>query len=530
MIFIEDSAPRYFSFYRTFDDLMNEYFRTKLIDEARGRSVNYSYSDPQRVKNSVPDTYPNEADLTQLINNFQQFSQKIDSGGSFKKAKIKLSEDKRFQFSFSLASKGLIRVVEYFNEEIAKKYPTIYNSTGLAASDETMVAGVVDLNAVQSKPLANNSAYFYVIINGTEYELRQQQKGTAKMLQLNPNAVLKRVENDGMYYTEPSFFNGFSLIFSSTFKKSYLELPKKGGNAKAVDLFVPFDMLFSDIESRVCPAISLLLATQYFTQARIKVRINIMRPITIRNTRGQKVSSIVAITVKDFQDPIDWNKLGVLRGISMAGATITQLNASITSFKENQYSRGTQDLSAYATDLVYADEETLQTEFGRYKNWLRQEVELGNIKTVLVPKPLMLTFSIENVGGRKFDEEIANGAPTSAFMVGKSDAEIRSKQMYIDDTTRRIEEDFFELIDIVDLYYNEKIGEVVTRIKKRFDDAGKSNLDLKGYFIKLLGKMYRDLEPDTGVYATPDKELEEAYKKYEETLGKLKKEYEKRGI
>jgi hypothetical protein len=42
--------------------------------------------------------------------------------------------------------------------------------------------------------------------------------------------------------------------------------------------------------------------------------------------------------------------------------------------------------------------------------------------------------------------------------------------------------------------------------------------------------MYRDLEPDSGVYATPDEELKASYDKYEETLQKLKKEYEKRGI
>jgi len=520
MITIADSAPRYFSFYRTFDDLMNEYFRVRTIDNQRGRTTLYNLGTEQDVRRRVPNSFPNENALTEIVNNFQEFSQKIDSGGSFKKSRIKLSEDKRFQFSFSLASKGLIRIAEYYNAEIATKYPTLYNSTGLAAEDRTMVAGVVDLNLVLSKPLANNQAYFYVVINGQEYPLRQQQKGTAKMLEINPSAQLKQVEGGGMYYTDPSFYQDFSLIFSSTFKKSYLELPKKGGNAKAVDIYIPYDMLGYGVDNKITPAIPLLLASQYFQQARIKVRINIMRPITLGGSSPSPVS-IVAITVKDFQDPIDWNKIAVLRGIESAGKVITEMNAGITAFNNNLYGGRVQSVGAYAAELLYDDEESLQTEFGRYKNWLRQEVEEGRIKTALVPKPLMLTFSTDVLLAKQFTEEVARGV---------ADPNSSITQANIDLTNALIKENFFELIDTVDLYYNEKIGEVVTRVKKRFDDEGKTSLELKNYFVKLLGKMYRDLEPDTGIYATPNEELEASYEKYEETLKKLKKEYEKRGI
>jgi hypothetical protein len=516
---IDDNASRYFSFYRTFDDLMEEYLRQRTIEIQRGNTLNYDFTDSQTIKSSVPDTYPDTNLLSQFIDNFEQFSQKIDSGGSFKKAKIKLSEDKRFQFSFSLASKGLTRVIEYYNAEIAKKYPTLYNSIGLAASDETMVAGVVDLNSVLSKPLANNKAYFYVVINGVEYQLRQQQKGTAKMLQINPTANLEQVDGDGMFYTEPSFYKNFSLVFSSTFKKSYLELPKKGGNAKAVDIFVPFDMIYSTTTFRISPSIPLLLASKYFTQARIKVRINIMRPIIVDNT-----VSIIAITVKDFQDPLDWNKIAVMRGMYGAGEAITEMNASIIAFKNNLYYTTTsnskeQEYSAYPSYLLYDDEQLLQTEFGRYKNWLKEEVEEGRIKTALVDKPLMLTFSTQGSLGSQLSSEIASRVANDP-----------NRQFYIDREVKRIEKDFFEIIDLVDLYYNEKLSEVVSRIKKRFDEEGKSNYDLKSYFIKLLGKLYRDLEPDTGVFASSVKDIEKSYEKYEITLAKLKKEYEKRGI
>jgi hypothetical protein len=487
---VNDNAERFFSFYRSFDELMGEYFRVRAIDLQRGRDLIYDFSDTQTVKSYVPDTFPYQDALTEIVNNFQEFSQKIDSGGSFKKSRIKLSEDKRFQFSFSLASKGLIRVPEYYNDDIAQKHPTLYNSFGMAADDPTMVAGVVDLNYVLSKPLANNSAYFYVIINGTEYPLRQQQKGTAKMFMLNPSATLAQTDDGNMYFAEPTFYApaNFSLVFSSTFKKSYLELPKKGGNARMVDLYIPYDMLGKPTENKITPAIPLLLAAEYFTRARIKVRINIMRPITIREYRPSP-SSIVAITIKDFN-------------------------------KENKYKRNSQNVIAYAEELLYDDEIALQAEFGRYKNWMRKEVEEGRLKTPLVPKPLMLTYSTESLLGFPFNRQVASGTAIPNSL----------SQQTVDQANLLIKKNFNELIDVVDLYYNEKIGEVVTRIKKRFDAEGKTNRDLKDYFIKLLGKLYRDLEPSTGLYASSQEELDKSYAEYDDKLAKLKKEYERKGI
>jgi hypothetical protein len=70
----------------------------------------------------------------------------------------------------------------------------------------------------------------------------------------------------------------------------------------------------------------------------------------------------------------------------------------------------------------------------------------------------------------------------------------------------------------------------VKRVKKRFDDEGKTNRELKDYFLKLAGKLYIDLEPESGLYATPPDELQKARENYSQLLEKLKKEYERKGI
>lgn len=505
---LTNDSLRVFAFYRNSNEFIEDALNTGQDDR---------YTD--RVKTSIESVYPYPKELDELINNFKAFSDKIDSGGAFNKSRLKISDDKRNTFMFALASKGLVRIPEYYNAEISLQYPKMFNSVGLAAEDESMVAGVVDTNLVMTKPLANGE-YFYIIINGQEYPLQQQQKGTAKMLELVPNAKIEKTEG-GMLYTDPTFdpISGFSLKFSSTFKKSYIEMPKEGGKGRAVDIFFPYDRIpdYTDLNQRITPAVSLILAAEYFIKARIKVRINILRPIEAKYTKienGRKISgtasSILSYTVKDFDEPIDWNKIANLRGQYDVGAKLSDLNASIQRVKYNL-----EDLSGSADYLLYNDEKLLQKEMGRFKNFLIKEVEEGRIKTKIVPKPLMLVYGTETLLGAYFNDRVANQKPSTS-----------SEQRVIEG----IKNNFYTLIDSVDLYYNKKVSEVVRRVKKRFDEENLSSTELKNYLNSLAGRLYFTTEPAAGAYATPTKELEEAREKFNSLLNALSKEYQRIGI
>jgi hypothetical protein len=503
-----DSVAKLFSYYDSVDTLFNTLEKVKSEGTARGINMNYS----QYVPTDIPAIYPNTDDLTAYIENYQAFKDKIDSGGSFKKQKLKLSEDKRFLFSFSLASKGLIRVAEYFNEEIAKNHPLMFNSFGQAKDDETMVAGVVDLDSVQSVPLANGKTKFFVNLHNKEYPLRQQQKGTAKMLEINPTAVLKQTD-EGMFYTDPSFYGDFSLVFSSTFKKSYIEMPKKGGSARAVDIYVPFDMVNYQLESRILPALPLILATEYLTQAKIKVRLNITRPI-ISYLGNTQVVSIIGFPIKDFSDPIDWNKLAVLRGMGESGSIATEINAFINNYNNNIFqgrgnNRSVDSSGAYAARLLYNDENNLQSEFGRYKNWFREEVKEGRIKSKVVDKPLMITFSTEDLLYENFDINDFDRYPRAI---------------------RKIKDKFFQILDSVDIFYNQNELEVAKRILKRFEENGSDSFEAKKYIQKLIGRMYRDYEPRTGQYASTPEELAKADENFKMKNQKMAQAFKSLGI
>ena len=267
-------------------------------------------------------------------------------------------------------------------------------------------------------------------------------------------------------------------------------------------------------------AVPLILASEFFNLAKIKTRINILRAITTDGKQyGPDVSSIVAITIKDFDDPLDWNKIAVLRALGTANSAVTQANGYINREKNKAYtietgSSGGQTIigaegSSGANILMYDNEVMLHEEFGRYKNWFRDEVKNGNIKTKLVEKPLMMVIGTQGLLRENFSSAIKN--PN-----GPTDTKIKAK--------------FFELLDATDLHYNEKTGEVIKRIITRYEKEGKQPSNVKSYVINLLGKVYKDYEPSSGPYISTPEEQAKANDEYKEKLKKVGAEFQKLGI
>jgi hypothetical protein len=501
-MYLYDSSPRFFAYYSKPENFV----------EAMNNSQNASrYED--EFKREMLGTFQDAQALDNIVSAFGSLKNQIDTGGLIKKTRIKLSDNKKFPFSFALASKGLIRVAEYYSEELAKDFPNLFNQDGRYKSDETMVAGVVPNELVDSVQLADFKSAFFTKINGKEYTLRQQQKGTAKMLLLHPWVELKQGE-DGMYYTDPSVVGDFSLSFSSTFKKSYLEMPKAGGNAKAIDIYIPLDYLNSEPQIRITSAIPLLLAYDFLTKARIKVRISVIRPIVAEykktsRSRAENSSSIVGIVIKDYTDPMDWNKIANGRANFDLLSSLTEANARLRIEENNLDS-----LDASASHLMYNNEQMLQEEFARYKNFLYEQVEKGKVKSKLVPKALMMTFSTAGLLYQTFDQSIV-------------DAKMNGTQ---NRTLELIESNFFEILDTQDIYFNSKPQEVVKRIWTRFQNQGKSSRDLKNYVNRLLGKMYRDFVPKGGQYESSPEEIDKSNKDYTEKLNQYAKAYQNLGI
>jgi hypothetical protein len=168
--------------------------------------------------NFIPTTYPNKTQLDRFIQKFDEFKGKIDTGGAVKKARIKFTEDSRNTFSFSLAAKGLRREIEYYSEELAIDHPAKFSSMPLYSDDETIIAGIVPAIFTTSFDLAGTTYFTYTDnVTGKKYDLRQQQKGTAKMISLEPSFKVL-VGEDGIYRTEPTFSEKFKFSLICIYK------------------------------------------------------------------------------------------------------------------------------------------------------------------------------------------------------------------------------------------------------------------------------------------------------------------------
>ena len=463
----------------------------------------------------IPTVYPNKTQLDTFVNKFDNFKSKIDTGGAVKKSRIKFTEDSRNTFSFSLAAKGLRREIEYFSEELAIDNPDKFRLMPLYSDDETIVAGIVPAIFTASIIVSGISYFTYTDNDtGKKYDLRQQQKGTAKMIELEPTFKVL-VGADGIYRTEPTFSEKvkFSLKFYSVVKKSFLEYEKVGGgNAAAVDVYIPFDMISGGVDKRMTPAVAIIMAAEYLAKAKIKLRLNIMRIITTEGARYQRSKyegvTCVVVCIKDFNEPLDWEKMSVLRGLEEVGRLITECNAYVMGNDNSSPIR----ISPYAETLVYNNEQMFQEYFYRYKNWLYKEVEKGALDIKLVPKPLMIGQSTSGLLKTDF---ITDPNPTR------------------DDL---IQEKFFEIIDSVNTFYNQDINSVLKivmeRYSRKFPNETQKQIAkrAKDYLRTLCNSIYNKYLPKDPVYESSNEEIEKMNKDFAQKLTQLNKAAQKYGV
>jgi hypothetical protein len=416
--------------------------------------------------------YINKDDLDQAIESFDAILGDIEMGGEVKKGKLKITDDKRGIFDFSLASKGLFRVVEFYSEELKNELPEEFPK---------LPKGIADPNSVQKNTLGQ---FFYVSkTNNKSYFLKRRQKGTTEILELKPDALLKTTEN-GIEYTAISSYEGVKLDFKSSTKKTYLMFQKKGGKAKYVDLYCvvgglkdlqPIGML-----NRTLPV---LLASKVLEENGIKTRIFGTRMYRRIDLNDDPIDSYVTYTfkLKDYSEDLDFNWLA----INVADTRFFRWNLwkYVSAMMQLQ---GQNDVGAGVT--VYGGNE-LNEVFGRYKNWYFEEIKAGREPDNPLDKSLMLTGGLSDPSNSIEEEDIKN--------------------------------EFFRILDVVDFQFN-KPEKAVQKIYDRFqkDNPTWDKVIVKDrvgdYVIRILSDAYS--YPEKGQYATALKEQEELKDKFEDTL------------
>ena len=403
--------------------------------------------------------YINRNNLERAITSFDEMLTKVDMGGAFEKAKMIITADSRGVFDFSLASKGLYRLREYYSEELKNESPKEF-FPGLP--------GVVPLDNVYQDAL--EQFWYTNETSGKKYLLTPRQKGTTYMLEINPNAQIV-VDEQGLEYTEPITYNDFTLEFATTTKKSYIMFEKKGGKAKFVDLYVGIGGLAElTYEGMLARSLPLLLAARYFEQVGIRTRILATRMF-------KEGSNYIAATypIKDYGQDIDFNWLAI--NSSDPRWFRWNLWKYVSALSYTDKLRGAESKGYGQT--VYGGDELLEV-FNRYKNWYFKEMEQGRLKPLEIDRNLMIAGGLPN--------------PEDDDLTSRSGKE-------------KIVTEFYRVLDIVDFQFN-KPEKAAARIYKRFQEDedyknySKDRLDqkVKEYIIATLRQAYS--YPAQGQYAT----------------------------
>jgi hypothetical protein len=195
-----------------------------------------------------------DRDITEYKRNFYDstfkkvlfdFGLKFQLGGSKDKSRIITTDKPQGIFDFSLASKGLYRVPEYYSEKLATDKPDRFREY------ETL-AGVVPPNFVQQRNILGIRQFYFIDEDGVEYICQQYQKGTV--------AIKDNVK-------------GAKLQFATTTKKVYLKFKRQGGKVNYVEIYSLFYYTsVSASEGFALRHLPAIMVCQYFESLGIKCR------------------------------------------------------------------------------------------------------------------------------------------------------------------------------------------------------------------------------------------------------------------
>jgi hypothetical protein len=307
---------------------------------------------------------------------------KLNLGGATDKSRLIATDKPIGVFNFSLASRSLYPLPEYYSSELAKNHPDRFDALGL-------LSGIVPADMVQSIVIGGVRTFIFrdKVLN-KEFYVEKRIKGETAI-----NAGIE----------------GAKKKYASKTKKVYQTYQKKGGKVRYVEIYSLFyyTSLNEDFQFAVRHLPAQMVA-DYLENQGIKTRIYMTRFVEPRkrNIVLKKVSNtgvklpmgntnypqdsnyllIQPIIAKDFQQEMD-KKLGFC--ISSDGVQeIYQSCAYYTTKKEVSGKAG--------RDNIYGNPDWNQVQYWegieRYRNKYQQYVKLGIFKAKEVLPEAMVFF------------------------------------------------------------------------------------------------------------------------------------------
>lgn len=220
---------------------------------------------------AVSAPYPMMEELLAAIELTKNIAKNIDLGGAFTKSKLFITDNSAAVFDFGLASSGLKRLVEFYSVGLAKQYP-------LAFVDEGYLPGLIPPVLVARD---EGSGQYFLEYDNEIFVAERRQMGTTYAQTLYPQIQLTKA--DGLVLPENATNPEIAslLKYTSSQKRSYVEMRKMGGVAPYIDIVLPLNFLSgtNTTEEMLGSILPGIVAAEIFEQAGIQTRIYVGRII-----------------------------------------------------------------------------------------------------------------------------------------------------------------------------------------------------------------------------------------------------------
>lgn len=433
--------------------------------KARSKPYNWSGYNPssslsvtQQLDINMLGSFIDQDLINEFEDVFSEINAKLDLGKDSKPARIKFTDKPIGIFSFSQASKGLIRPVEFYSFKENK---------------------LIKPENVFSKK-ENDKEYFYYFLEDEEYEVQRRQEGTTEMIK---NCPFLKVEYDfatKLYlpYDDGKVVNeckGYRLRFTSTNKKVYAFREKKGGGvAPYVDLYIPVGGNWTfDPEQMLIRAVPSIVLGRILEKSGVRVRIFAVYSQE-QVSGGTKFINLI-FKVKDYGETTDVNRLAVFS----ADPRFFRYHLFNAQIGHNFSLTGLDDMTPNKSGANYRNFSNLI--MPAIRNVVDYKIKIGEFPSQVVNKKLMLYGGVDS----NTQEELSN-----------------------QNIEKRIIESFYFNMDYIQLNLTKAPRLIMQEIIKRLKSQNKSDFDIKNYLQNLI----------TGVYSTTSEIQSKTPKQLKEEL------------
>lgn len=395
--------------------------------------VGWSFDDEDALINAVGETSRQDGRtlFDNMVQSYRQqyydnglkkvlfnFGLKFQLGGSKDKSRIITTDKPQGIFDFSLASKGLYRVPEYYSEKLAEEKPDRFIEYGT-------LSGVVPPNFVQQRMILGIRQFYFKDEDNKEYVCQQYQKGTI--------AIKDNVK-------------GAKLQFATNTKKVYLKFKRQGGKVNYVEIYSLF--YFTSVNGadgyamRHLPAI---ITCQYLESLGIKCRFYPTRFVVFSNQFTVRKEDLLTSATLPLWNYSEDNKLnqrfdylcvqpflakeyGEEFDPAIALAISQQGSSSVYKFGIQNAQRHDLEADSYPTGgNPDWDELDYRIGFERYKNKYQEYIEAGIFKGKEVRPEAQILFHSMSI---KYYQDDLQDAAILAYQVRGLERTIQKSQFY----------------------------------------------------------------------------------------------------